>query len=103
VCATRIADPTGVGDAFRAGFLAGIAWRLGDRRAAQLGCAIATLALEAVGPQDYSIRAKELAERMIDAYGPDAANVIEHLLREPNPRDVAHGSDDSRQPHAQRM
>lgn len=33
-----IADPTGVGDAFRAGFLAGVAGGLGDERCAQLGC-----------------------------------------------------------------
>ena len=35
----RIADPTGVGDAFRAGYLAGVAWGLSAERCCQVGCA----------------------------------------------------------------
>ncbi|GAA1268265.1 carbohydrate kinase family protein [Kitasatospora nipponensis] len=53
-------DPTGVGDGFRAGFLAGLSlgWEL--PRAARLGCALATRVLETVGTQEYSATAEEL-------------------------------------------
>jgi adenosine kinase len=36
----QAADPTGAGDAFRAGFLAGTGSRLGPERSAQMGCAM---------------------------------------------------------------
>lgn len=51
----EIADPTGAGDAFRAGFLAGLAWELPQEQAAQLGCALATTVLESVGTQEYKL------------------------------------------------
>ncbi|MFF9021452.1 PfkB family carbohydrate kinase [Streptomyces eurythermus] len=44
---------TGFGDAFRAGFLAGLAWEPPHRSAAELGCAFAAVALESVGTQEY--------------------------------------------------
>lgn len=49
------ADPTGVGDAFRAGFLAGISRGLGHERSAQMGCVLATLVLETSGTQELSL------------------------------------------------
>ena len=66
-------DPTGSGDAFRAGFLAAVAWGLTLERAAQLGNLMAVHALEAVGPQDYELKPGYLADRMTAAYGPEAA------------------------------
>lgn len=77
---TEVLDPTGVGDAFRAGFLAGIAWNLPVERSAQLGCAMATLVLGAVGPQDYKFSGAELASMIDRAYGPTAAREIEPFL-----------------------
>lgn len=53
VPARRIADPTGAGDAFRAGYLAGVARGWPADRSARLGCALAALALESVGTQEY--------------------------------------------------
>src|SRR6266516_2281630 len=50
VCVT---DPTGVGDGFRAGFFAGLAWGLPLERSAQVGSLRATLVLERVGSQEY--------------------------------------------------
>src|SRR5262249_45986452 len=47
-------DPTGVGDAFRAGFIAGLTHGLDLERAAQLGSYIAVLVLETVGPQEWA-------------------------------------------------
>ncbi|MEU2366077.1 carbohydrate kinase family protein [Streptomyces noursei] len=69
----HIADPTGAGDAFRAGFLAGTAWQSPPRRAAQLGCAMATFALESIGTQEYKLLPSELLERIAGAYGPGPA------------------------------
>ncbi|GAA2686431.1 carbohydrate kinase family protein [Streptomyces lunalinharesii] len=73
VPAGHIADPTGAGDAFRAGFLAGAAWHCPPRRAAQLGCAMATFALESIGTQEYKLLPSELLERIAGAYGPAPA------------------------------
>src|SRR5699024_9939780 len=39
-------EPTGVGDAFRAGFLWGLSWDLSMERSAQAGCALASIVLE---------------------------------------------------------
>ncbi|MFI0982816.1 carbohydrate kinase family protein [Streptomyces sp. NPDC021093] len=58
---TTEADPTGVGDAFRAGFLAGIAREWPAARAAGLGCVLATAALETVGTQHYDASAAQRA------------------------------------------
>jgi adenosine kinase len=74
-------EPTGAGDAFRAGFLAGIAWQLGLGRAAQLGNLLAAAALETVGTQEYELKPGPLAERFAAAYGPDAAADLAAHLR----------------------
>ena len=47
-------EPTGVGDAFRAGFLAAMAWEVGLERAAQVGCVLAAYVVETVGTQEYT-------------------------------------------------
>ena len=47
-------DPTGIGDAFRAGFLTGRSAGLSLERSAQLASMVATLVLEAPGPQEWS-------------------------------------------------
>ena len=46
---THQADPTGIGDAFRAGFLTGRAAGLSLERSAQLASLVAVLVLEATG------------------------------------------------------
>ncbi|WP_030694685.1 carbohydrate kinase family protein [Streptomyces globisporus] len=82
VPATSVADPTGVGDAFRAGFLAGVAWGTGVEQAARLGSALATTALETVGTQEYETERDDLLLRLTEAYGPAAADgLAEHLSR----------------------
>ena len=45
-------DPTGVGDSFRSGFIAGLAWGLSHERCAQLGSLIATYVIETMGTQE---------------------------------------------------
>jgi adenosine kinase len=70
------ADPTGTGDAFRAGFLAAESFGLGRERAAQLGNLLAVHALEATGPQEYKLNIAELASRCATSYGQAAADEI---------------------------
>ncbi|GHG72225.1 carbohydrate kinase family protein [Streptomyces griseocarneus] len=73
-------DPTGVGDAFRAGFLAGVTWGLSLTRAAQLGCMLATLVIETLGTQEYELRRGHFMERFTKAYGQEAAAEIQAHL-----------------------
>ncbi|HEX4833721.1 MAG TPA: carbohydrate kinase family protein [Trebonia sp.] len=69
----RFVEPTGAGDAFRTGFLAATSWGLPVERAIQLGNLMAVHALETVGPQEYDLRPKTLADRATAAYGDQAA------------------------------
>jgi adenosine kinase len=74
-------DPTGVGDAFRAGFLSGLAWGASLERSAQVGCMLATLVIETVGTQEYTLRRGPFMERFTKAYGQQAADEVRaHLL-----------------------
>ncbi|GAA2060049.1 carbohydrate kinase family protein [Catenulispora yoronensis] len=76
----RKADPTGVGDAFRAGFLAALSWGATEERAAQVGCMLATLVIETVGTQEYDLVRGRFVERFAEAYGNEAvAEVAGHL------------------------
>ncbi|GAA0325137.1 carbohydrate kinase family protein [Actinoallomurus spadix] len=72
----RKIEPTGVGDAFRAGFLTALAWGLSLERAAQTGNLLAAHALEVAGPQEYTLHGERFVERFADAYGSDAAAEI---------------------------
>lgn len=76
----RIADPTGAGDAFRSGFLAGTAWGWTQTQAARLGCAMAATVLESVGTQEYKLTSADLVARIERAYGADAARAAEPRL-----------------------
>jgi len=73
-------DPTGVGDGFRAGFFAALSWGLGHERAAQVGSMLATLVLETVGTQEYTVDPDEFAKRIGESYGAEAAAEIRPLL-----------------------
>ncbi|MEV0592609.1 carbohydrate kinase family protein [Nonomuraea cavernae] len=75
------ADPTGVGDAFRAGFLAGLAWGLPLERCGQVGNLTATHVLERVGGQEYELGQKVFLERFGAAYGSDAAAEVAAFVR----------------------
>ena len=71
--ATVVADPTGVGDAFRAGFLAATAWGLSLERACQVGALLATHVVETVGTQEYAFSSESFLARLSTSFGPDAA------------------------------
>ncbi|QCQ91542.1 carbohydrate kinase family protein [Rhodococcus sp. SGAir0479] len=73
-------DPTGVGDAFRAGFLLAHTAGLSLERSAQLGSLVAVYVLETVGTQEWTFERDDAVKRLTDAYGQDAANEIAALL-----------------------
>ena len=81
----RKADPTGVGDAFRAGFLSGLAWGLGHERSAQTGSMLATYVVETVGTQEYELGRRRFLERFARAYGAAASEEIAPHLTCPRP------------------
>jgi adenosine kinase len=69
-------DPTGVGDSFRSGFIAGLAWGLSHERCAQVGSLIATYVIETMGTQEYRFSSAEFLARFEAAYGAEAASQI---------------------------
>lgn len=76
----QVADPTGGGDAFRAGFLASRSWGYEVPDAARVGCALATEAIEALGGQGYSVEPERFAARFASAYGAAAAERLSDTL-----------------------
>ena len=75
------ADPTGVGDAFRAGFISGLHWGLGDERCAQIGSMLATYVIETIGTQEYTFTPEDFLERFTEAYGVQAATELSPHLQ----------------------
>jgi adenosine kinase len=73
-------DPTGVGDGFRAGFFAALAWGLPLRRAAEVGSLLATLVLETVGTQEYEVREDIFLKRLAESYGDESAAAARPFL-----------------------
>lgn len=77
---TEKVDPTGIGDAFRAGFLTGRGAGLSLERAAQLASLVATLVLEAPGPQEWTWAKDSALPRLSAAFGAEAATEIAAAL-----------------------
>jgi len=77
---TSRVDPTGVGDAFRAGFLTGRSAGLNLERSAQLGCLVAVLVLESTGTQEWDWDREVAVTRLAGAYGDQAATEIAAAL-----------------------
>ncbi|MEH3138457.1 MULTISPECIES: carbohydrate kinase family protein [Mycolicibacterium] len=73
---THQADPTGIGDAFRAGFLTGRSAGLSLERSAQLASLVATLVLEATGPQEWTWDRDSAVARITEAFGAEAGAEI---------------------------
>ncbi|MEU8032499.1 carbohydrate kinase family protein [Streptomyces sp. NPDC049099] len=70
--ATAVADPTGVGDAYRAGYLSSLAAGLDPVRCAQTGSVLASLALATVGTQTYDADPATVQSLLTTAYGASA-------------------------------
>ncbi len=72
VQATRVVDPTGVGDAYRGGLMKGLAMGLPYDRCAQIGSVAATYALEHLGGQSHAYTWREFQQRYEAHFGPIA-------------------------------
>jgi adenosine kinase len=66
---SRIVDPTGVGDAFRSGFMKGLARNADLEVCARLGAVAATYALEHLGGQSHAFTLAEFLERYEKHFG----------------------------------
>ncbi len=73
-------EPTGVGDAFRAGFLAATEWGLSHERAAQVGCTLAAYVVETVGTQEYTFTREQFVTRLAATYGDEAGAEVGKYL-----------------------
>lgn len=73
-------DPTGVGDAFRAGFIAGLSWGVSLERCAQIGSLLSSYVIAIVGTQEYRFNGSFLP-RFAEAYGDEAAADLEPHLK----------------------
>jgi len=69
----EIADPTGVGDAFRGGFLTGVSHNLDWEICGKIGALAATYCLEAKGTQEHSYSVEEFVARFRDHFDDDGA------------------------------
>jgi adenosine kinase len=70
VAPRRIVDPTGVGDAFRGGFMKGLAMGLPYAASAQLGSVAAAYVLEHLGGQSHAYTWTEFERRHREHFGP---------------------------------
>ena len=75
----EIVDPTGVGDAFRGGFLTGFSHRLDWDLCGKMGALAATYCLEAMGTQEHSYTPKEFVSRFREHF--EDGGVLDKLIR----------------------
>jgi|UniRef100_A0A7C3WJF7 adenosine kinase len=66
----RVLDPTGAGDAYRAGLLKGLCVNLPWTTAAQMGAVMASFAVEQQGTQEHRVSLAEFWQRYMEAFGP---------------------------------
>ncbi|MAU10979.1 MAG: ribokinase [Anaerolineaceae bacterium] len=76
---TEIKDPTGAGDAFRAGFIAGLSYDLPLEVAGEMGAMCATYALEHIGPQGHHYTLAQFIERFRSQS--ESSQQLENLLK----------------------
>ncbi|MBU0668444.1 carbohydrate kinase family protein, partial [Patescibacteria group bacterium] len=69
VAPTRLIDPTGCGDAFRAGVLVGLQRGFGIEKACRVGALLATYSLECAGTQSHSFTLARFADRFKESFG----------------------------------
>jgi adenosine kinase len=74
----RISDPTGVGDAFRAGLIKGMALHLPWELAGRVAALAATYSLEQLGPQTHSYTPAEFVARFREHF--DDSRALDVLL-----------------------
>jgi adenosine kinase len=79
VSPVQIADPTGVGDAFRGGFLTGYGLGLDLQTCGQMGALAATCCLEQHGPQGHHYTPSEFVVRYRSIF--DDRGALDILLK----------------------
>ena len=67
----RLVDPTGAGDVWRAGFLAGLEREFDLRICAQMGAVASSFCIEHYGTQEHAFTKKEFAKRYRETYNED--------------------------------
>lgn len=65
----KVIDPTGAGDAWRAGFLAGLERKLPLQTCGQMGSVAASFAIEAYGTQEHKFTLQKFQQRYRQAFG----------------------------------
>ncbi len=75
----KIVDPTGVGDAFRGGFLSGYAHGLDWKLCGEIGSLAAVYCLEQNGPQSHSYSKQEFVNRFRKSF--DDAGKLDEFLK----------------------
>ena len=73
-------DPTGIGDAFRAGFLSALGWGLELKECAEVGSMVATYCLETQGGQEYRFTRQQFIERFAESYGQKSGEQVAERL-----------------------
>jgi adenosine kinase len=73
--AQRVLDPTGAGDAYRAGLLKGLAQGLSWTEAARLGAVLASFAVEQQGTQEHRVELSQLGARYRESFGQPPAGL----------------------------
>jgi adenosine kinase len=68
--ASEVLDPTGAGDAYRAGLVKGLALSRDLETAARMGAVAATYAVEKYGTQEHHYSYEDFAERYRLNFGP---------------------------------
>ena len=69
VPARQVLDPTGAGDAYRAGLLKGLALGLDWGEAARMGAVLASFCVEQQGTQEHRVEIKEFWGRYAETFG----------------------------------
>jgi len=76
VPASRVLDPTGAGDAYRAGLLKGLALGLNWPEAARMGAVLASFCVEQQGTQEHRLTVPEFWGRYTEHFGPAPAAAL---------------------------
>lgn len=67
--AEKVVDPTGAGDAYRAGFIKGMVAGFDYEHSARLGSVVASYCIEMYGTQNHAFTMEQLKDRYIRTYG----------------------------------
>jgi len=73
----QILDPTGAGDAHRAGLLKGLLHGLAMPEAAKLGSVSASFCLEKMGTQEHAFTPDAFRQRYEDVFGPLPEGILD--------------------------